>query len=113
MRVHPFDSSIGVKPNYALAEKGREVGQALNVIPMKVREQNIFAEAGIFRLIEDLPAKLPDASARIEHNAPAFRLNCNARGLATEAQVRALRRGNAATHSPEGSFHDSLSRNPI
>jgi hypothetical protein len=76
---------------------------------MKVREQNIFAEAGIVRIVENLVTEVADAGARIEHNVPAFCLDRNARGLPAEAQIRALRRGNAATHSPEGSFHDVLS----
>ena len=110
MGVHPLHRSVGVKPDYSLPEERREIGKALNVIPMKMREHDVFADRGCSELIDDLVAELPDAAARIEHNSPSLCFDLHARSFPAEVQIRAFGRRNTAAYSPEGHFHGVLTR---
>ena len=83
------------------------------MVPVKVGEQDIFIESSRPQTVEHAIAKLPQAAAPVQHDAPSLGLNFNARGLASEVHIRGLWCRDGTAHSPEGNVHRVLPGNPI
>jgi len=94
-----------MKSKGAVHEERREKGDTQQVVPVKVGEQDIFIEPLRSPAAEHTIAKPPQAAAPIQHDAPSFCLNFNARSLPSEVQILALWSGDGASHSPEGNVH--------
>ena len=81
--------------------KGRKKRQALDVIPMRVRNKQGEIERPALEFIEERSAKLAQAGAGIKDDDVRAAANLDAGGVAAVTHGARSRRGNRAAHAPK------------
>ncbi|MNT23866.1 hypothetical protein D3C72_1593070 [compost metagenome] len=101
----PADAVKGAMQAHAVAghEQGREHGQAVDVVPVAVRDEDVRVD-GLAR--RQLLCQRKDAAARIENDqAIVVGARFDARGVAAVARRARAGGGDGAAHTPEREFH--------
>ena len=107
---HPLQTAIptgGMKNEQILrvVVHGSEKWDAMNVVPMKVGNENVGEQRAAIRFMQQLVPQRAQACATIENIKRVAQTYLDTRGVAAIPQVLGLRSGRRSAHTPELDAH--------
>src|SRR5579885_22914 len=78
---------------------------ALDVVPVKVRDENVGGERALTELAVQFVSKHPESGATIEDVNLVSDAHLHARGVAPVAQILGLWSGRRAAYAPKSNLH--------
>src|SRR5581483_7062858 len=101
------------KAIFGIVVKRAKEWNALNVIPVKVRDKDVRADGSSQELAGQCFPQAAKAGAAVENVQTAIDPHFHARGVAAVAHVFALGGGGGSSHSPEFNVHALLAPPPL
>src|SRR5262249_22994024 len=88
---------------------------ALDVVPMEVRKENVCADRATVGLLHQLFSQIAKAGATVENEDASVQAHLDAGGIASIAQIFGLGRGRRTAYTPESDQHlrSAMAASPV